>query len=197
MQILPEESHQRSDHEDNTGIPDRNFQTAPGTPEQTSNAELENQHNLQSSTTPSRITINIREPSSAAATNSHTSSSTEMQTPSGGTTELEPQNQLSEPMEDSHRRSSPQPDSPCSSSSVEIEEVTAADDIDMDPVQDIMVDGMDDDTDVNDMLDKFPYADQQDGYQSAANLYLSHVEGNSKLSDSHFADKQLTSFRQH
>ncbi|KAE9981102.1 hypothetical protein BLS_007875 [Venturia inaequalis] len=176
--ILREESLPRSDHEDITGTPDRDFQTAPGTPKQHSDAELEHQHSLQSSTTPSRITINIRDPSSTAAVDGHLSPSTEIQTPSGASPELELQNQLSEPpMEDSHRRSSPQPDSPGSSSSVEIEEVTVADDTDLDLVQDIMVNAMDEDTIVNDVLDKFPYADR-DGYQSAANLYLNHVEGN-------------------
>lgn len=131
------------------------------------------------------------------AVDGNNSSSTEIETPSGGSPKLVLQNQLSEsPMEDNHRRNSPQPDSPGSSSSVEIEEVMIADDTDVD--LDIMVNGMDEDTIVNDVLDKFPYADQRDGgYQSAANLYLNHVEGHGKLGDPYFAPTQLTSFRQH
>ncbi|TID14636.1 Ubiquitin carboxyl-terminal hydrolase-like domain [Venturia nashicola] len=176
--VLPEESLPRIDHEDLTGTPDRDFQTAPGTPKQHSDAELKNQHNLQSSTTPSRITINIREPSSSATVDSQISPSTDMQTLSGEIPELMLQNRLSEPlMENGHRRNSTKSDSPDSSSSVEIEEVTVAENTDLDLVQDIMVNGMDEDTIVNDVLDKFPYADR-DGYQSAANLYLHHVEGN-------------------
>lgn len=99
-------------------------------------------------------------------------------------------------MEDSHGLISAQSDSPGSSSSVEIEEVKVADDTDLHLVRDIVVNGMDEDTIANDVLDKFPYADR-DGYQSAANLYLSHVEGNGQSRDSYLAHKQLMSFSQH
>ncbi|QDS74706.1 hypothetical protein FKW77_000568 [Venturia effusa] len=175
--ILPEGVRSRSDHEDNIGTPDRDFQTAPGTPKHNSDTKLEGQHNLQSSTTPSRITINIREPSSGAATNSDNSSSTEMRTLPAKSAELQSQNQDPEPnVEDCRSRSSPQQYSPGSSSSIEIEKVTSVNDIDMDTGQATMVNGMGEDTIISDVLERFPYADQRDGYQGAANLYLSHVE---------------------
>jgi hypothetical protein len=169
--------------------PDRDFQTAPaeipGTPKQ-----IENPHH--SAITPSRITINIKEPRSGGA-NGHTSSS-EMETPPETDSPSlapqdapEPQITLSGATHglSSPPQSPPQTGSSSSSSAIEIEEVPNADDIDQDPVHDIMVDGMDEDM-VDAVLDRFPFVEHGNAV-TAANLYLSHVDSHRK-----FADIRLT-----
>jgi hypothetical protein len=164
--------------------PERDFQTGaeqvPGTPKQTENQQ-------HSSHTPSRITINIREPQSAGA-NGHTTSDMdtppEIQSPhlgahvvtKGSIVEAE----ATQP-DGAHGLSSPpQTDSSSSSSPIEIEEVPDVDDIDQDdPVHDIMVDGMEEDM-VTTVLDRFPFA-ERGGHLSAANLYLTHVDTHRKF----------------
>jgi hypothetical protein len=170
-------AHSSSLHREATA--DRDFQTAaeegPGTPKHTEPPQ-------HSSHTPSRITINIKEPQTGSA-NGHTSS--EMDTPPQiesprlqlmaitkghavgfEVTQLDATHGLSSP---------PRTASSSSSSPIEIEEVPDTDDVENDhPVHDIMVDGMEEDM-VTTFLDRFPFADRG-GHVIAANLYLSHVD---------------------
>lgn len=66
-----------------------------------------------------------------------------------------------------------------SSSSIAIEEVIDANEIEDDSVLDIVVDGVAEEDLVTVMLNRFPFADR-DGHMSAVNLYLNHVETHSK-----------------